>query len=296
MLKLYSPLRYPGGKSKVVNKILKYLPNEFKEYREPFVGGGSVFLKIIQRYNNKVIKINDLNEDLYCFWKELKNDPVKLYEEIKYLKHTYTSGYSLYQHCKNNMIDNDFKKAVRYYILNRITFSGTVDSGGYSENSYKYRFTDNIINRIKSFINILEKVDITCTDYKEVIKQNGKDVIIYLDPPYINNKYSKLYGDKGHLHKYFNHEEFIREIKNNEHKWILTIDNNQIVINAFKDRNKYNVYPLVMQYGMDNAKGNDPKKIKELIITNFLPFKLIRKIRKELLYPMQFKLIPVKNV
>jgi DNA adenine methylase len=47
-----SPLRYPGGKSRVIDKLIKYIP-EFGEYREPFLGGGSLFVYFKQLYKQK---------------------------------------------------------------------------------------------------------------------------------------------------------------------------------------------------------------------------------------------------
>ena len=65
-----SPLRYPGGKSKAVKFINPIIPDDFSEFREPFVGGGSVFIDAKQNINPKAVyKINDLNFELYCFWK-----------------------------------------------------------------------------------------------------------------------------------------------------------------------------------------------------------------------------------
>ncbi|MYF99993.1 DNA adenine methylase [Candidatus Poribacteria bacterium] len=41
-----SPLRYPGGKSRAIKQILPHIPTEIGEFREPFVGGGSVFFSL----------------------------------------------------------------------------------------------------------------------------------------------------------------------------------------------------------------------------------------------------------
>ena len=48
---LKSPLRYPGGKQKAISQIAHYLPPKFKEFREPFVGGGSIFFYVLQNLN-----------------------------------------------------------------------------------------------------------------------------------------------------------------------------------------------------------------------------------------------------
>ena len=44
--------RYPGGKSRALSKLFQYIPDlkDYKEYREPFLGGGSVALEITKRY------------------------------------------------------------------------------------------------------------------------------------------------------------------------------------------------------------------------------------------------------
>ncbi|HCN36819.1 MAG TPA: modification methylase, partial [Bacteroidetes bacterium] len=68
-----SPLRYPGGKSRAVNLISKLLP-QFDEFREPFVGGGSVFIFAKQKYPDKSFWINDLYYELFKFWEVSQKD------------------------------------------------------------------------------------------------------------------------------------------------------------------------------------------------------------------------------
>ena len=51
-MNIKSPLRYPGGKSRAIKQILPIVPS-FDEYREPMVGGGSVFFALFQKYPNK---------------------------------------------------------------------------------------------------------------------------------------------------------------------------------------------------------------------------------------------------
>ena len=49
-----SPLRYPGGKSRIASKLVNLMPKNICEYREPMVGGGSVFIYIRQKFPDMV--------------------------------------------------------------------------------------------------------------------------------------------------------------------------------------------------------------------------------------------------
>ena len=71
MNQVKSPLRYPGGKSRAIKQILQHVPAHIEEYREPFVGGGSVFLAMRRLFGQRIQRyvINDLNDDLIHFWR-----------------------------------------------------------------------------------------------------------------------------------------------------------------------------------------------------------------------------------
>jgi DNA adenine methylase len=62
-----SLLKYLSGKSRAVNLILKIIP-DFKEYRESFLGGGSIFIRLKQIFPDKLFWVNDLYDELYKFW------------------------------------------------------------------------------------------------------------------------------------------------------------------------------------------------------------------------------------
>jgi len=263
-----SPLRYPGGKSKALNQILPLIPKDFAEFREPFVGGGSVFLAVKQRLkSNAIFRINDLNYDLYCFWIEAKNNFSELVKEISRIKEKNQNGREIFDFYTN--IDKeltDFEKAVRFFILNRITFSGTVDSGGYSQQAYEKRFTQSSINRIKLLSTILKDVHITHGDYENQLYQEGENVFIFLDPPYLEPTKSRLYGKNGHLHTSFDHKRFAKNMKECKHKWLITYDDSQEIRDLFDFAN---IYEWELQYGMNNYKQEKAEKGHELFISNY---------------------------
>ena len=73
MKSLKTPLRYPGGKSRACTKLDQFLPDlrEYDEYREPFLGGGSVAIHITKKYPHLKVWVNDLYEPLVNFWQLL---------------------------------------------------------------------------------------------------------------------------------------------------------------------------------------------------------------------------------
>lgn len=264
--KVKSPLRYPGGKSKALSQILPIVPN-FDEFREPFVGGGSVFFALKQLYPGKQYWINDINVNLYSFWKTCKSDINSLVAKICEIKKTHIDGRHLFSELtKENTESDDFEKAVRFFVLNRITFSGTVECGGYSDQAFHKRFTASSIVRLKNIGPLLNDVNITNIDYEEVTKINGNNVFIFLDPPYLSTSKSKLYGRKGGLHKTFDHERFAQNMFQCNHKWLITYDNSQKVKDLFSFAN---IYEWELQYGMNNYKQESADIGKELFISNY---------------------------
>ena len=88
MIALKTPLRYPGGKSRAVKKMAEFFPlfKDYDEYREPFLGGGSVALYITQMYPHLDIWVNDLYEPLYNFWCELRDNANEIRSQLVQLK------------------------------------------------------------------------------------------------------------------------------------------------------------------------------------------------------------------
>ncbi len=263
-MKITSPLRYPGGKSKALDRILPLIPG-YSEYREPFVGGGSVFIANIQRVPTASFWINDLNTDLYLFWKFAQTDINKLVNAISEIKRNHPDGRVLFESYKDNWHElSDFERAVRFFVLNRITFSGTIDSGGYSEQAFKRRFTTSSIERLAKLGYILNGVKITNLDYEAVIHAPGEDVFIFLDPPYYSTSRSRLYGKKGDLHHSFDHERFCDNMRKCTHKWLITYDDCPEIRFDFAY-----IVPWSFQYGMNNYKQPTADIGKELFIANY---------------------------
>lgn len=263
-----SPLRYPGGKQRAIAQIANYLPQSFHEFREPFIGGGSVFLYICQTYPDIKYWINDLNEELYHFWLQSQNNLPALVEQVWQVKKSETCGRELF----NQLAKADtakmtsLERATRFFVLNRISFSGTIESGGYSEASFLGRFTDSSIDRLAALDQSLVNTKITNLDYGQLLEEPGENVFIFLDPPYLANRQSRLYGKKGDLHTFFDHNRFAKLMQDCSHQWLITYDDCEQVRENFDFAF---IYEWELQYGMNNYKQKQAKKGNELFITNY---------------------------
>ena len=272
-----SPLRYPGGKSRALKQILPLIPVNMSEFREPFVGGGSVFFAIRSLFHSRIKSywINDLNYDLYCFWIQVRDHGLSLVEALVEKHATATDGRILFEELtkeKDRLSQNrellcEFQRAVRFFVLNRITFSGIVDSGGYSQSAYEKRFTDSSIERVKNICPHLSGIKITNGDYTDLLFQDGDpDAFIFLDPPYWKATESKLYGVRGTLHTAFDHAQFAENMRKCPHKWLITYDDSPVIRELFDFAE---IQEWTLQYGMNNYRKANTAKGKELFIKNY---------------------------
>lgn len=269
-----TPLRYPGGKAKAIKKLKEFTEIDFKEYREPFLGGASLFIYLKQKFPDKKFWINDLNPDVFCFWKaaQLHN------EELVSLVYNYKKNNKVGKELFRNLLDinpekmNLVQRGARFFVLNRISFSGTTESGGYSEGAFKSRFTDSSIERVRTLDELLDKrVKISNYDFSKLLvnkssKLNNKDILVYLDPPYYIASKSKLYGKKGNLHLNFDHLRFSDKVLASDLNWFISYDNSEFIRNKFPGAK---LHEWQFQYGMNNYKKETCEIGKELIISNY---------------------------
>ena len=264
-----TPLRYPGGKTKIAKKIVNSINlNYIKEYREPFLGGGSVFLAFLEKYGFKLkYVLNDIYSPLINFWNEAIYNNYKLQKIINSIFNSNEDGKIIFNKMKKLInSDSSFEQAYSFFILNRITFSGTIEAGGYSKYAFKERFTKSSIERLIELSNISDfNINLSKNDYKDIIKKDGRNVLLFLDPPYYSAQKFGLYGKNGRNHKNFNFLELSEILKKTNHLWVMTIDDNEYIKNLFN-------FAYIENFSINYVMGNNNIKSKkglELIISNF---------------------------
>ncbi len=264
-----SPLRYPGGKQRAIAQIARAFPESAKEYREPLVGGGSVYFHARKVGFAKRYWINDKFKELISFWQAVQ-DPqtcLRLQRELEQLRISFESADEIKEYflaARQEQPKTAYREAFLFFFFNRVTFSGTTRAGGFSSAASLRRFTASSIERLAPMPLALAGTHITNLDFEDAVCEPGKDVFIFFDPPYFTA--SKLYGHGGSLHS-FDHERLARCLNKSRHKFLITYDDCPEIRQLY-DWAKIKNWSL--QYGMNNCNLQRQSKIgAELFISNY---------------------------
>lgn len=264
-----SPLRYPGGKQRAIKAIAKYFPKKAREYREPMVGGGSVYFHLRNRGFAEKYWINDKFLDLVDFWRacQVQESCENLQKDLFALRASLGDSASMrefFMEVKDRTEEDPFRRALLFFFFNRVTFSGTTRAGGFSSQASVERFTESSIKRLGQMPEALRETRISNLDVEEVLTAPGEDVFVFLDPPYYQA--GKLYGRGGSLHE-FDHEKLAFTLKRSNHRFLITYDDCEPI---------RSLYPWAkleswdLQYGMNNCSRDRTSKVgKELLVYNY---------------------------
>ena len=270
---LKTPLRYPGGKSRALTKLLKYLPEtEIKEYREMFLGGGSVALEMTKRLpKGTPIWVNDLYEPLYNFWVVLRDNPVELQRKLVELKSRYPdrgNAKGLFLQAKdviNDRTKSDTDRAIAFYVANKCSFSGLTESSSFSRQASIQNFSMRGINKLPQYSKIIQRWTITNDDY-EILLTDLVNAFLYLDPPYEID--SNLYGKKGDMHESFDHDDFAEKCDQRTAKMLISYNSSQLIKDRFS---KWSASEYAHTYTMRSVGDymSKQKERKELLLFNY---------------------------
>ncbi len=273
MKSLKTPLRYPGGKSRACTKLAQHFPDlkSYTEFREPFVGGGSVALFVGKLHPHLEIWVNDLYRPLAIFWQQLQHDGQAMQDKlwsIKNMNPDRDTAKQLFINAKEGVNDeskSQFDRAVDFYIANKCSFSGLTESSSFSPQASESNFSFRGIEKLGEYSKLIENWNITNLDWKELMSDN-RNSFIYLDPPYeIGNN---LYGKKGDMHKHFDHDDFATVCDEFTAPQLISYNSSQVIRDRFKN---WNAAEFDHTYTMRSVGDymQDQQDRKELLLLNY---------------------------
>ena len=269
-----TPLRYPGGKSRALSKLFQFIPNlsDYNEYREPFLGGGSVAIEVSKRYPHLKIWVNDLYEPLYNFWRQIQNNGEEIKDKLIEYKSLYPNpdkARGLFVESKelvNDQTLDSLDRAVRFYIVNKCSFSGLTENSSFSQQASISNFSMNGIEKLTGYQEMITNWKFTNESYEQLLSDD-RSVFIYLDPPYEIK--DNLYGGKGGtMHKRFDHDEFAIQCDRYASSQLVSYNSDQIIRDRFDG---WTVAEFAHTYTMRSVGSYniDQASRKELVLYNY---------------------------
>ncbi len=269
-------VKWAGGKRQIIDKLKKYVPDEFDTYYEPFVGGGALLFEL----SPKKAVINDSNMELMNVYRCLC-DLNKFKKMCSVLNHYETQHseefyYEIRNKDRNKASYNrlsDYTRAARTIYLNKACFNGLYRVN--SKNEFNVPFGKKLkINTYEgsNLITVsnyltMNDIKILSVDFEEAVSTAKKGDFVYFDPPYDSDTNTfNSYTEEG-----FNKDEQRRLAKvfkelDARGVYVMLSNHNTILINELYKG--YNIHLIEAKRNI-NANGSKRGNVEEVIITNF---------------------------
>jgi len=264
-------LRWAGGKRWLTKSINDFLPKDFNNYHEPFLGGASIFLYL---KSNNIIKrkafLSDFNTELINAYKQIKQNPDIVIKGLIKLKNTKEDYYKIRKSKPRTLVN----QAIRFIYLNKTSFNGLYRVNLKGEYNVPYGFKET--KDLFEFSNILkvstllnQDVNICSDDFFSVIENVKTNDLVFLDPPYTvaheNNGFIKynqkifLWDDQERL------ADLLKQIIEKKAYFILTNAAHESVEKLFSN---LGVRHKVQRSSNIGGKGASRQKVNEYVFTN----------------------------
>lgn len=306
MNKIHIPkpiLKWVGGKTQIIDKLILDFPLEINNYHEAFLGGGSVLFTLLTYVKNGVIKINgniyayDLNEPLIYIYKNIQTYHIELYDVIQNLITNFNQcgngdinrkprnieeaknakeNYYYWIRSEYNRLSSDDKKTVlgsaMFIFLNKTCFRGVFRVGPNGFNvPYGHYTKPEIINRVhlEEIHNLIQNVLFECCDFNISLSRVHENDFVYLDPPYAPVNSTSFVGYTENGFSINNHNSlfaFIHSLTETNKKIMMSNSDVSLVRDNFKSE-IYKISSILCKRSI-NSK-NPSASAKEVIIKNY---------------------------
>ena len=253
--------KWPGGKSREIPVVEKYLPERFKAYVEPFFGGGSVFFHL----EPEVSFINEINQEVTNFLHLIQEGRgQEIYNALTHISNDENTYYKI----RAWQPEDRLEQAVRFYYMRKTCFRGMMrynSSGGFNVpyGNYKTYNFEELLN--PEYQALLSRATIMTKDYKEVFAHcDDKDDFCFLDPPY-HNTFSNYTSDGFDDN---DHKELADFFKTSKMKCLMIIGKTILIENLYRDY-------IVEEYGKKYSITRTTEKKKtvddsfHLVVKNY---------------------------
>jgi DNA adenine methylase len=176
-------LKWAGGKGKLIQQYIPYLPKKFKTYYEPFLGGAAVFFYL----NPPSATLTDINAELVNAYRCVRDNVEELILNLEAHQLRHCRDY--YYEVRQSPGVTNIEKAARLIYLNKTCFNGLYrenSKGAFNVPIGKYK-NPKICNPalLRSVSAALQNAQINVRPFEDILEHASScDDFVYFDPPY----------------------------------------------------------------------------------------------------------------
>lgn len=247
--KLVKPfIRWAGGKSRLLPRILPHVPSDIKDYYEPFLGGGAVFLACASRISGHVY-LADLNEHLVAAWVAMRDRQLELCGLLEW--YAANDSKELYYKVRSATPTTPLDKAARFLYLNGVSWNHlwreNSKTGAMNVPWGDRQFRVISEATMTALQGILKSADILAADFRDVLATAAEGDFVYLDPPYLpiftkpgtekepTAKFNKYTAKTFELPDLVDLAGICSQLTNRGVKWVMSNRDNESVRGLFPD-------------------------------------------------------------
>ena len=263
-------LKWLGGKTQIINKIINKFPKNINNYYEPFIGGGSVLIALLQQKDiiiKRTINVYDSNKALIDFYKFVQSNPELFYKNIMKIikKYKKSDNKQLFYYKMRNKY-NKKNTPELFLFLNKTCFRGMFRESDNGFNvSYGHYDNPEIINyeHLIKFSKLIQNVNFINLPFTQSLVNIHKNDFVYLDPPYYPINSTSFVNYTVNSFKLEDHDILFNIILNMKNKFLMSNSNTKRIKKIFKS---YKINKILTKR---NINSKNPKsKVYELLITN----------------------------
>ncbi len=263
-------LKWAGGKTQLLERVLARLPKRIQTYYEPFIGGGAVFFALAEQGRFERAVLSDTNEDLLCVYRAIQTDVDALIQALGRLAkaHSEEHFYEVRAKKPRTLV----QRAARMIYLNKTGYNGLyrVNRSGQFNVPFGRYAKPRILDGagLRAAAHALQRVRLATSDFEDSCGKARRGDAVYFDPPYMPvSKTSSFTAYDRRPFDLAEHERLARVFGALGRRGVLAVLSNSLTEETSALYSSFR-HEIVQVSRPINCKGGGRGRIPELLVEN----------------------------
>jgi DNA adenine methylase len=266
-------IKWAGGKTRLLPVLLPYVPESFRRFHEPFLGGGAFFFSVHSR-GELAASIGDFNADLVNVWQIVQDDPAALHERLE--GYVADDSEEFFYAIRGETYEDPVERAAHFVYLNKTAWNGLYRVNRWGEFNVPWgarEFSPPRLESLRAAAAELAGVRIANADFRESLARAEEGDFVYLDPPYL--KVSDTSKFNGYTQQRFREQDLedlataLRALSGRGVRWLLSNRDSEHLRALFPD---CEIARLTVRRSVaaQNRRNVEPANSPEAVVSNRL--------------------------